>query len=48
LHAASRDLSSLVSVRPWQKFFCPTPNICNAFLQAGLTDLDEIWYDGKS
>jgi len=20
--------------------------ICNAFLQAGLTDLDEIWHDG--
>jgi len=23
-------------------------NGCNAFLQAGLTDLDEIWQDGRS
>jgi len=23
-------------------------NFCNAFLQAGLTDLDESWYDGRS
>ena len=22
--------------------------LCNAFLQAGLTDLDEIWHDGVS
>jgi len=30
------------------KKFCPRPNFCNAFLQAGLTDLDEIWHDGVS
>jgi len=34
------DLSSHVSVRPWQNF-------CDAFLQAGLTNLDKIWHDGE-
>jgi len=43
---ARRDLSSHVSVR--DKKMCPRPKFCNAFLQAGLTDLDEIWHDGGS
>ena len=32
-----------VSVCVWE-FFFPT----NLYLQAGLTDLDEIWQDGRS
>ena len=46
--AASRDLSSHVSVCPWQnkKIVAQWPP--PPYLQAGLTDLDEIWHDGRS
>jgi len=44
--SAERDLSSqdavCLYVCVWKFFFRPT------LLQAGLTDLDEIWHDGRS
>jgi len=43
-HLAACERRSHVSVR--DKKMCPRPNFCNTFLQAGLTDLDEIWHDG--
>jgi len=43
------DSSSHVSVRG-KKMSGRTEKVTllNAFLQAGLTDLDEIWHDGRS
>jgi len=48
LRATRRDSSSHVSVRPWQKKNVGNDRKGNAFLQAGLTNLDEIWHDGRS
>jgi len=42
---------SHVSVRPLQKKMSGRTEkvtLFNAFLQIGLTDLDEIWHDGRS
>jgi len=43
---ASRNLSSHVFVRPWQNKKIVSEAQWPPFLQAGLTDLDEIWHDG--
>jgi len=32
---------------PWGTKILKGVKNCNAFLQAGLTDLDEIWHDGR-
>ena len=46
-HTARRDSSSNVSVRPWQKNILSEAQLTPPYLQAGLTDLDEIWHDGR-
>jgi len=48
-HTASRrDLSSHVSVRDKINLFLVRGPIDSFYLQAGLTDFDEIWHDGRS
>jgi len=42
-----RDATQVVSVHLWQQNVGKDRKF-NAFLQAGLTDLDEIWHDGGS